>query len=851
MSNTPGWTFVPFGTPNIEAQVSIDDFGASSYVRIPLIKDFAGQGFPIELIIPFKASASDPFLNLSCVNYLPMLKKTNTGTLKLSRPGQPTATFVPDSGQSYECRPLGERIEESGDSSTPYLTLYAADGTRWGFPVSTVWIRPFFVSLPNGLVMIIEQNGLSHNLYVNSLSPSETRFAASALTRSDGSLSYVSVRTVLGQDELLAEATVSSDLTEIEVTTWEGSAKAQWTFRLTTDISGSKRRLLSVSLTAVDDSLDSLVPDQVLSITHGTSTLSLSCHVNSTTQSYGISLEKLANAYAKLTGPSGRSTFFSLLPSLPSQAPKVTGTLSDDGSWSHREFDTDARVVSTAKGGLASEISGVTTAIADPSFLTPSAWVWSGQAYRSLTGPVGCPSSFGQAWAFLPSPNDSVSCDTTAPSGEALLLAGEPCLVTAIACLTSSSTVNSIKVRVDLTLTDGTILTHSDNFYDQRLRPNTLCALPVDVGGLDRAAVSARVTVIAGNGNAAVKQIQWHRGATMSSYGYDGPYLRTITTSNGTTTLVPDPGDDAKISYRYGASGSSFMEHATPDYPISVSFDDIGGREQTNFSNVAYGSTQVPFRFQYPSNSTSDRQAGKIRSSNAMDAFFLAPSSSTSEGISAQYSYDSHGRTCLFTYAGRQTSVEYDEAGRTTRLVDSGFTHLIGHSIWGPASILSVSAPSHSLLYDWSGHPTAVVSGLTSLEEASPSPSYWDERPLVVASGAGGAVLGGFLAESASVGAAQVFAWLGISAAVSFAGGIGAYAVETFGHNSKWDWGEAIGGGLMGMAAGIFAYGAGGLSKLVLSSGRWITRLVLQKGVKFVFSWPLKFTEGRLIDFLS
>ena len=119
------------------------------------------------------------------------------------------------------------------------------------------------------------------------------------------------------------------------------------------------------------------------------------------------------------------------------------------------------------------------------------------------------------------------------------------------------------------------------------------------------------------------------------------------------------------------------------------------------------------------------------------------------------------------------------------------------------------------------------------------------------AGGAGGAVLGGFLAGSASVSEAQVLVWFGISSAVSFAGGIGAYAVETYGRESDWDWGEALGSGFAGMAAGMFAYGAGGISKLVFSESRWIVRSAVQLGVKVVYSWPLNFLESQLVNYLS
>ena len=55
----------------------------------------------------------------------------------------------------------------------------------------------------------------------------------------------------------------------------------------------------------------------------------------------------------------------------------------------------------------------------------------------------------------------------------------------------------------------------------------------------------------------------------------------------------------------------------------------------------------------------------------------------------------------------------------------------------------------------------------------------------------------------------------------------------------------------MRMAAGMIAYGAGGISKLVLPSDKWITESALRQGVKFVFSWPMKFAESQLINYLS
>ena len=118
------------------------------------------------------------------------------------------------------------------------------------------------------------------------------------------------------------------------------------------------------------------------------------------------------------------------------------------------------------------------------------------------------------------------------------------------------------------------------------------------------------------------------------------------------------------------------------------------------------------------------------------------------------------------------------------------------------------------------------------------------------AGGAGGVTLGGLLGGTTTITGAQVAAWLSISSAVSFAGGIGAYAAETFGHSSEWSWGEAISSGLMGMAAGMMAYGAGAVSKLVLGSNR-MTRFILKQGVNFIFKFPLQFVEGTLIDYLS
>lgn len=119
------------------------------------------------------------------------------------------------------------------------------------------------------------------------------------------------------------------------------------------------------------------------------------------------------------------------------------------------------------------------------------------------------------------------------------------------------------------------------------------------------------------------------------------------------------------------------------------------------------------------------------------------------------------------------------------------------------------------------------------------------------AGGAGGAALGGLLAESATIGGGKALLWLGISSVVSFAGGMGAYAVETYGHDSDWNWGEAVGSGFMGMAAGMAAYGAGAVSKLVFSSNAWITKRVLRPLVKLVFSWPMSFVESKLIDYFS
>ena len=120
------------------------------------------------------------------------------------------------------------------------------------------------------------------------------------------------------------------------------------------------------------------------------------------------------------------------------------------------------------------------------------------------------------------------------------------------------------------------------------------------------------------------------------------------------------------------------------------------------------------------------------------------------------------------------------------------------------------------------------------------------------AGGAGGAAFGGFLgATTTAVSGTKALAWFGISLVVSFSGGVGAYALETFGHDSEWDWGEAIGSGFMGMAAGTFAYGAGGIAKLVLGPNKFVTKYVLQFGVKTIFSWPLQFVESQLINYLS
>ncbi len=119
------------------------------------------------------------------------------------------------------------------------------------------------------------------------------------------------------------------------------------------------------------------------------------------------------------------------------------------------------------------------------------------------------------------------------------------------------------------------------------------------------------------------------------------------------------------------------------------------------------------------------------------------------------------------------------------------------------------------------------------------------------AGGAGGAALGGYLLGSATVSGVRSLAWLGISSVVSFAGGIGAYAVETFGHGSEWNLGEAIGSGFMGMAAGIMAFGAGGIHKLITGGGFLSSDFFLGKLTKFIFTFPLKFIEGKLIDNLS
>lgn len=110
--------------------------------------------------------------------------------------------------------------------------------------------------------------------------------------------------------------------------------------------------------------------------------------------------------------------------------------------------------------------------------------------------------------------------------------------------------------------------------------------------------------------------------------------------------------------------------------------------------------------------------------------------------------------------------------------------------------------------------------------------------------------LWGFLLGATTITGVQAGIWFGLSGLVSFAGGIGAYAVETFSHGSDWNWPEAIGSGFMGLAAGIMAYGAGGISKLALTSSR-IAGFVVRSGVKFVFTFPLQFTEGSLIDYLS
>ena len=118
------------------------------------------------------------------------------------------------------------------------------------------------------------------------------------------------------------------------------------------------------------------------------------------------------------------------------------------------------------------------------------------------------------------------------------------------------------------------------------------------------------------------------------------------------------------------------------------------------------------------------------------------------------------------------------------------------------------------------------------------------------AGGAGGAALGGFLAGTAGITGTTVLGWLGASSVVSFGGGVAAYSVEALGHNTGWELGEAMDSGTMGLVAGLFAFGAGGVSKLV-SGSNLITKRLLPAFVKTVFKFPLQYVEGILIDYLA
>lgn len=56
--------------------------------------------------------------------------------------------------------------------------------------------------------------------------------------------------------------------------------------------------------------------------------------------------------------------------------------------------------------------------------------------------------------------------------------------------------------------------------------------------------------------------------------------------------------------------------------------------------------------------------------------------------------------------------------------------------------------------------------------------------------------------------------------------------------------------GMISTLFGLFAFGAGGVSKLV-SGSNLITKLLLPAFVKTVFKFPMQYVEGILIDYLA